>query len=443
MIDVNHLASKPRSQRTDNERVRLFQTRLYCKAKQDKTYRFYVLYDKLNLGYMLREAWKSVKTNKGVAGYDGMKITDVETYGVDQFLAEIAAELQAETYKPQPVIRVYIPKANGKMRPLGIPTVKDRIVQMSCKMVIEPIFEADFENNSYGFRPKRSAKDAVREIRRSVDKDRMHQVYDADLSGYFDNIPHDKLMQLVNKRIIDQRILKLIRMWLKAPIFENNQLKKSKKGTPQGGVISPLLANIYLHLVDKAVNRKDGHFFKFGVRIVRYADDFILMAKKIPIHCISYLQDMLKRMDLEINQDKTKLIDVMEEPFDFLGFTFRYDQSFYNKHHRFLNIVPRKKSCTTLHLKIREYLSHNRHKNPTELVKGLNPILRGWINYYTIPGVSYPLQAKRRLSYNLNYTLYKYYKRKSQRECKRMKPSPLQIMIDRYKLVDPIKYAPS
>lgn len=176
---------------------------------------------------------------------------------------------------------------------------------------------------------------------------------------------------------------------------------------------------------------------------MRYADDFILMGKKIPSHCISYLQDMLKRMELELNEDKTKLINVMEEPFDFLGFTFRYDRSFYNKHQKFLNIVPRKKSCTTLHLKIREYLRHNRHKNPYELVQGLNPLIRGWINYYTIPKVSYPLQAKRRLSFNLNYTLYKYYQRKSQRECKRMKPSPLQIMIDRYKLVDPIKYAPS
>lgn len=396
MIDAS-LANKRRSQMTSEERVRQLQIRLYRKAKQDKAFRFYVLYDKLTLDYMLKEAWKRVKQNKGAAGYDRMSIADVEKYGVNQYLCELADEIKRETYKAQPVLRVYIPKANGKMRPLGIPTVKDRIVQMCCKLVIEPIFEADFQDCSYGFRPKRSAKDAITRIKRHIASERMRQVYDADLSGFFDNIPHDKLMILVEQRISDRRILRLIRMWLKTPIFEDNKLTKSKKGTPQGGVISPLLANIYLNLVDKAVSRTDGYFHKYGVRIVRYADDFILVAKKIPEHCIKYLQDILKRMELEINEDKTRLVNVETDPFDFLGFTFRYDKDLFVKNKKYLNIIPRKKSAQTIRDKIREYLRKNRHTNPTELAKGLNPILKGWLNYYGILTVSYPQLEKRKL----------------------------------------------
>jgi len=180
---------------------------------------------------------------------------------------------------------------------------------MCCKLVIEPIFEADFEDCSYGFRPKRSAQDAIQAIRSNL-KAGKSEVYDADLSGFFDNIPHDKLMFLVEQRITDRRILKLIRQWLKAPYFEDNKLHKNKKGTPQGGIISPLLANIYLNLVDKAVMRKDGYFYKYGVRIIRYADDFILMANKIPEHCLEYLNSMLERMELTVNQDKTKLVSL-------------------------------------------------------------------------------------------------------------------------------------
>lgn len=396
MIDAS-LANKRRSQMTSEERVRQLQIRLYRKAKQDKAFRFYVLYDKLTLDYMLKEAWKRVKQNKGAAGYDRMSIADVEKYGVNQYLCELADEIKRETYKAQPVLRVYIPKANGKMRPLGIPTVKDRIVQMCCKLVIEPIFEADFQDCSYGFRPKRSAKDAITRIKRHIASERMRQVYDADLSGFFDNIPHDKLMILVEQRISDRRILRLIRMWLKTPIFEDNKLTKSKKGTPQGGVISPLLANIYLNLVDKAVSRTDGYFHKYGVRIVRYADDFILVAKKIPEHCIKYLQDILKRMELEINEDKTRLVNVETDPFDFLGFTFRYDKDLFVKNKKYPNIIPRKKSAQTIRDKIREYLRKNRHTNPTELAKGLNPILKGWLNYYGILTVSYPQLEKRKL----------------------------------------------
>ena len=426
---------------TSEERVRQFQIRLYRKAKQDKTFRFYVLYDKLSLGYMLKEAWKRVKQNKGAAGYDGVSIADVEKYGVDKYLSEIADEVRQEAYKAQPVLRVYIPKANGKLRPLGIPTVKDRIVQMCCKLVIEPIFEADFQDCSYGFRPKRSAKDAITRVKGHVATERLRQVYDADLSGFFDNIPHDRLMKLVEQRISDRRILRLIRMWLKTPVFEDNRLTKSKKGTPQGGVISPLLANIYLNLIDKAVNRPDGHFHRYGVRIVRYADDFILLARKIPQHCIDYLHSMLHRMGLEVNEEKTRLVNMQAEPFDFLGFTFRYDRDLFVKNKKYLNIIPRKKSAQALRTKIREYLHRNGHRNPAELTKGLNPILRGWMNYYSIPRVSYPQMEKRKLRWYMMESLHRYYRRKSQRKSKLYRQNAFEVLTSKYGLVDPSRYS--
>lgn len=440
MIDAEHLTNRPRSELTGEERVQLFQFRLYCKAKQEENFRFYVLYDKLSLDYMLKEAWRQVKRNRGVAGYDGMSIEDVEEYGVDRYLAEISEEIKNETYKPQPVLRVYIPKDNGKKRPLGIPTVKDRIVQMSCKMVIEPIFEADFEECSYGFRPNRSAHDAIEQIWDGVGKNGLKQVYDADLSGYFDNIPHGKLMYLVRLRISDLRILRLIKMWLKTPVFEDNKLIKSKKGTPQGGVISPLLANIYLHLVDKAVNRKDGHFYRYGVRIVRYADDFILMARRIPKGCLDRLHHILKRMELELNQDKTRLVDVRQEPFDFLGFTVRYDRDLYGRDRKYLNIIPRKKNTKSIRLKIKDYLLRNGHKSPKKLTEGLNPIIRGWVNYVTIPRVSYPKTEKRKLRWYLLESLSRYYRRKSQRKSKLYRQNAFEVLTTKYGLTDPTKY---
>ncbi len=379
--------------------------------------------------------------SEGAAGYDGMSISDVEKYGVEMYLSEIADEVRQEAYKAQPVLRVYIPKANGKLRPLGIPTVKDRIIQMCCKLVIEPIFEADFQDCSFGFRPKRSAKDAITRVKGHVATERLRQVYDADLSGFFDNIPHDRLMKLVEQRISDRRILKLIRMWLKTPVFEDNRLTKSKKGTPQGGVISPLLANIYLNLIDKAVSRPDGHFHRYGVRIVRYADDFILLARKIPQHCIEYLHSMLNRMGLEVNEEKTRLVNVQAEPFDFLGFTFRYDRDLFVKNRKYLNIIPRKKSAQALRTKIREYLHRNGHKNPAELTKGLNPILRGWMNYYSITKVSYPQMEKRKLRWYMMESLHRYYRRKSQRKSKLYRQNAFEVLTSKYGLVDPSRYS--
>ncbi len=238
------------SSNIEPDKVRTLQRKLYRKSKQEKDFRFYSVYDKVSSLPFLEEGYRRLRSNKGAGGYDGISFGDIESYGIEKYLQEIQLELKSGDYTPSPVQRVYIPKANGKKRPLGRPTIKDRIVQMSCKLVIEPIFEADFEDMSYGFRPKRSASQAVTEIKNHLKAGRT-TVFDADLSSYFDTIPHGKLLSLIEKRISDHRIIKLIRMWLRSPVVEDGLFvegsgKRNRVGTPQGGVISPLLANIFL-----------------------------------------------------------------------------------------------------------------------------------------------------------------------------------------------------
>lgn len=440
MIDEN-LTSKKKSEMTPDERVRSFQRKLYLKAKKEKAFKFYVLYDKLYIGYMLQEAWRRVRANKGMAGYDKISFTDIEEkIGVTEYLLMIQDELTNETYKAQPILRVYIPKSNGQMRPLGIPTIKDRIVQMCCKMVIEPIFEADFEDCSYGFRPQRSAHDAIKEIKTNLNSGK-RQVYDADLSGFFDNIPHDKLIYLIERRISDRKIIKLIKQWLKSPYFDDGKLHKNKKGTPQGGVISPLLANIYINLIDKAVNRIEGLFHKYGVKIVRYADDFILMGKRMPEKCLDYLKQMLSRMELTLNEEKTSLINAYKEPFDFLGFTFRYSKDLYGRNKKYLNISPSEKSIKSIRNNIRGYLKYNLHKRPELIAKDLSRILRGWVNYFDIKRVSYPRHAQRKIRYYLMNKLYRFYRRKSQRKCKLYRQNAYDVLIRKHKMYDILPYA--
>ncbi|MCK4559743.1 MAG: group II intron reverse transcriptase/maturase, partial [Calditrichia bacterium] len=425
------------------ERVQDLQRKLYRKAKQDKGFRFYVLYDKVRLPHFLREAYRRCKAKNGCPGVDGVSFKDVEAYGVDKFISEIIEELENKTYKPQAVLRVEIPKANGKTRSLGIPTVKDRVVQMTVKLVIEPIFEADFEENSYGFRPRRSAGDAVREIKKNLQEGKS-DVFDADLSAYFDTIPHKELMHVVALRISDKNILHLIKMWLKAPVMEDGRPKggkKSKVGTPQGGVISPLLANIYLHLLDKAVNRTRGIFQRNGVKMVRYADDLVLMAEKIPEECFEYMNRLFSKMKLKLNEEKSRVVCAYEESFDFLGHTFRFSDDLYGRPYKYWNVEPSKKSQKKVRSNIREYLSKNGHKAPQILVDDLNAILRGWINYFTIQGVTYPNKAKRNLRYYLGKKLQRYYKRKSQRKCKLYNQGALRVLVNKYGLVDPTKYA--
>ena len=438
------LIAKKRKEMSSAERVQLYQRKLYLKAKQEKGYKFYILYDKIFLHYILAESWKRVKANGGSAGVDGQTFEMIEAGGVDNFLKTLTEELRQQTYQPSAVKRVWIPKSNGEKRPLGIPTIKDRVAQMSCKLVLEPIFEADFEDSSYGFRPKRSAHGAVAKIKEHL-KAGKTEVYDADLSKYFDSIPHDKLMIALGERIADQRVLSLIEKWLKAPVNEDGKLsggKKDKEGTPQGGVISPLLSNLYLHLLDRIVNSATSMFKKVGIVMVRYADDFVLMGKTLSEAAMSKVKDLLGRMGLTINEKKSRQLDARETPFNFLGFVFRYDQSHKDPQgSKFWNVKPNEKSNKKIRDKIGEALKKMGHYRPEGLVGELNAMLRGWLNYFDIKGVSYPFVAKRKLNYYLRLRLHKYFNRKSQRKSRLYRKQAFEILVNKFGLIDPLKFS--
>jgi group II intron reverse transcriptase/maturase len=286
-----------RSKLSVTEKVSVFQRRIYFKAKRESEFKFYSLYDKISLEYTLLEAYDRVKKAGGSCGIDNVSFSDIEESGIGNYLGNIQRELQSHNYKPSPVLRVLIPKDDGKTRPLGIPTIKDRIIQMAVKLVIEPIFEAEFLDFSYGFRPRRSASGAITEIKSNLYHGYAY-VLDADLSGYFDSIPHDKLMKLLADKIADTSVLKLLIGWLKAPVMERDGLKPNKSGTPQGGVISPLLSNIYLHVLDKIINNPKGFYRYFDIKMVRYADDFILMSKKPLNEVMKRLSNTLSKMGL-------------------------------------------------------------------------------------------------------------------------------------------------
>jgi len=440
------LIPKKRKEMSSAERVQLLQRGLYLKAKQEKDYGFYILYDKIFMHYVMLEAWKRVKANGGSAGVDGVTIEEVETNGVEEFLKILSEELRQQTYEPSAVKRVWIPKANGGQRPLGIPTLKDRVAQMACQLVIEPIFEADFEEHSYGFRPKRSAHDAIAKIKEHL-KGGKTEVYDADLSKYFDTIPHDKLIVALNERIKDQRVLKLINKWLKAPVYDDGQYtggKKNKVGTPQGGVISPLLSNLYLHLLDRIVNSTTSIFKKLGIAMVRYADDFVLMGKTLQAEAFNKLQELLKRMGLTLNEEKSKQLNAKETSFNFLGFVFRYDRSFIGPSEaKFWNVKPSEKSNKKIREKIETVLKTMGHCKAEGLVEKLNTTIRGWINYFEIKGVSYPYLAKRQLNNYLRMRLMKYFNRKSQRQSRLYRKKAFEILVEKFGLIDPMKYSPA
>lgn len=439
------LIPKKRKEMSSAERVQLYQRKLYLKAKQEKNFGFYILYDKIYLTYVLEEAWKGVKANGGSAGVDGVTIEEVERNGVEKFLKILSEELRQQIYQPSAVKRVWIPKANGGQRPLGIPTIKDRVAQMACMLVIEPIFEADFEEHSYGFRPNRSAHDAIAKIKEHL-KGGKTEVYDADLSKYFDTIPHEKLMVALKERIKDQRVLKLINKWLKAPVYDDGQFtggKKNKVGTPQGGVISPLLSNLYLHLLDRIVNSTTSIFKKMSIVMVRYADDFVMMGKTLKAEALKKLKDLLNRMGLTLNEEKSKQINAKETPFNFLGFVFRYDQSFMHPFGaKFWNVKPNEKSNKKIREKIETVLKEMGHCKAEVLVEKLNATLRGWINYFEIKGVSYPYVAKRKLNDYLRMRIMKYFNRKSQRKSRLYRKKAFEVLVEKFGLIDPMKYSP-
>lgn len=375
---------------TTPEAIRTLQRKLYTKAKQEPAYRFYALYDKVWRADILMFAYRLVRANKGSPGVDGMNFEEIEQKkGIDTFLSELAQDLKDKTYHPSPVRRVMIPKADGSLRPLGIPTIRDRVAQMAVKLVIEPIFEADFCPNSYGFRPKKSAHDAVDDIANAL-----HQGYtnviDADLSKYFDSIPHTKLLAIVAERVVDSAILHVIKLWLKAPVIGEDKDgtkknvgggKANSKGTPQGGVISPLLANCYLHLLDRIWDKHQLRR-KLQAHIVRYADDFVVLCRGKVDTPLAAVRHVLERLDLTLNESKTHIVDARQESFNFLGFEIRVSKGL-KTGKSYPHVCPAAKSLAKIKERTTQMTARELTPIPLEdIVGSLNATLRGWTNYF-------------------------------------------------------------
>lgn len=369
------------------EKIRMLQRKLYLKAKAEPDYRFYLLYDKICREDMLVHAYALAKANQGAPGVDGESFAEIEAKGREEWLAELGKQLSEKTYKPQPVRRVLIPKPGGGERALGIPTIRDRVAQGAAKLVLEPIFEADLEPEAYGYRPKRSARDAIQRVHRLLCEG-YTDVVDADLSKYFDTIPHRELMQSVARRIVDRHVLHLIKMWLKVPVEERDGTgkrqwsggKNSRAGTPQGGVLSPLLANLYMNRFLKYW-RISGRRERFRAEVVNYADDFVILSRGCAAEALEWTRGAMARMGLTLNEAKTRVKQARQEQFDFLGYTFGPHR--YRKDgHWYLGASPSKRSVRRLREKVGDLLTPSNQGAWPEVRDRLNRILRGWSNYF-------------------------------------------------------------
>ena len=372
---------------TTPDKIETLRRKLYAKAKAEPGFRFYLLYDKIHRADILAHAYELAKTNKGAPGVDGVTFETIEAAGVEGWLTALEEELRGKTYRPQPVRRVTIPKPGGGERPLGIPTIRDRVVQTAAKLVLEPVFEADFDPEAYGYRPGRSALDAVRRVHGHL-KAGYTDVVDADLSKYFDTIPHDELLQCVARRISDKQVLALIKMWLKTPVEEGTGSggrrltggKGSKRGTPQGGVISPLLANIYMNRFLKYWRRNDlGQ--RLGAHVVVYADDLVILSRRQASEAYAVLKDVMTRIGLTVNETKTKLREAKTERFDFLGYTFGpYWDRWTGK--RYLGAGPSAKSRQRLKAKVHALTVPGNVLPWPKVCERLNTMLGGWQAYF-------------------------------------------------------------